>query len=295
MAVARVPVEPPRQSPIPPVVAIDALPMAEIAPPASTTPPPRVLKARVVAALLPPVLSPVVPLAAEPVRAESPWSDPVVPVPVPLPEALPAIEPVERLEPRRRSKRAPVIAAASADEEPDDAALAVEAPRRHRRRVAKGPKLVPPGVYLPDQRHVTQVKWLAAMLGAVVLFSLLPLLTKMHLNPATAPGWARVVLLLAALQAVYVAWMFAAPDWASVWVVMLVFALAATIYGAATAVAIATPAGKPLLLGLDAVRLGARSWCGAVLAVMTLATYLCGRTSARWRRDCQRQLAARSA
>ena len=37
-----------------------------------------------------------------------------------------------------------------------------------------------------------------------------------HLGLQAGPGWARGVLLLAGLQAVYVMWMFNAPDWATV-------------------------------------------------------------------------------
>jgi hypothetical protein len=204
---------------------------------------------------------------------------------------VPAIEPAA---PRRSSKREAASAATPAGADTFAFVPTTNLAPRPQRRAAAGRKRIPADVYLPDARHIAQVRWLAAMLGAALLFSLLPLLTNAHLDPADAPGWARAVLLLTLLQAVYVAWMLAAPDWASVWVVMLVFAIAAAFYGAATAVTVATPADKPLPLGLDAVRAGARSWCGAVLAVMTLATYLCGRISAHWRRDCQREAAARA-
>jgi hypothetical protein len=98
---------------------------------------------------------------------------------------------------------------------------------------------------------------------------------------------------MAAVQAVYIAWMLAAPDCASVWVVMLLFALVAAVYGMATAVAIATPRTKLLFLGIEDVRTWAKSWSAAVLMAMSLATYVCGRTSARWRRAWMREMAGR--
>lgn len=153
-----------------------------------------------------------------------------------------------------------------------------------RRRVARRPRLVPPNAYRPDADHVRTVKWLAVFLGLAVLFSLAPVVRFLYLNPETAPGWARVVLLAAAVEAVFIAWMLAAPDWASVWVVMLVFAVVAAMYGMATAIAAATPPHQPLPLGLAEVRTTAASWSGAVMLVMALATYACGRLSAKWRR-----------
>ncbi len=128
------------------------------------------------------------------------------------------------------------------------------------------------------------VKWLAVFLGLAVLFSLAPVVRFLYFNPETAPGWARFVLLAAAVEAVFIVWMLAAPDWASVWVVMLVFAVVATLYGMGTAIAAATPPHQPLPLGLAEVRTRAASWCGAVMLVMGLATYACGRLSAKWRR-----------
>lgn len=153
-----------------------------------------------------------------------------------------------------------------------------------RRHVARRPRLVPPNAYRPDADHVRTVKWLAVFLGLAVLFSLAPVVRFLYLNPETAPGWARVVLLAAAVEAVFIAWMLAAPDWASVWVVMLVFAVVAAMYGMATAIAAATPPHQPLPLGLAEVRTTAASWSGAVMLVMALATYACGRLSAKWRR-----------
>ena len=153
---------------------------------------------------------------------------------------------------------------------------------------------VPGNTYMPDHGRITSAKWLATVLISAVLFSLLPVVYQMQWNLETAPGWVRVALLLAALQAVYVGWMLSAPDWSTAWVVMLVFAGVSAIYAVATALAIATPPDKAMPLGLGDVRYAARAWCAAVLAVMALSTYLAGRFSTRWHRSFEYETAGRS-
>ena len=150
-----------------------------------------------------------------------------------------------------------------------------------------------PDVYRADKGHRATVRFLAAILALVVAFSIAPVVGLGHLNPATAPNWARAILLVAMVQAAYVAWMLNVPDWASVWVVMLVFAGAAALYALAMAVALATPPERPMILDMDQVRRSARAWCGAVGLVTSLATYLCGRTATRWRRIVELQMADR--
>lgn len=157
--------------------------------------------------------------------------------------------------------------------------------------LAGRPSLMRVHVDQPDQGNRATVKWLALVLVLVVAFSLAPVFHRGYLNVATAPGWARVALLLAAVQAGYVAWMLIAPDWASVWVVMLVFAAASVIYAAATAMALATPPDQPMLLGMGEVRTSAGRWCASVLLAMSLATYLCGRTATRWHRALELETA----
>lgn len=149
-------------------------------------------------------------------------------------------------------------------------------------------------VYQPDRGHVATVKWLGLMSCLAVAFSLYPLFAQAQFNPATAPLWARLLLLVAALQAIYVAWMLNAPDWASVWVVMLVFACASAGYAVATAIALATPVYELDFLQMGDLRYPARAWCGAVTAVMSLLTYLCGRTSTRWHRTFELARAGRA-
>ena len=154
---------------------------------------------------------------------------------------------------------------------------------------------MPADVYRADEGTLATVKGLALILGLVVAFSLAPVLYDYTrcLNPATAPDWARIALLVATLQAGYIAWMLNAPDWASVWVVMLVFATVAAMYAVATAVALATPLEHPMWLEMDEVRDSARAWCGSVLLAMSLATYLCGRTATKWRRTFELETAGK--
>ncbi len=152
---------------------------------------------------------------------------------------------------------------------------------------------IPRNTYRPDHGRITSAKWVAALLGAAVLFSLAPVLYHLQVNLGTAPGWARAVVLLAALQAVYIGWMLSAPDWSTAWIVMLVFAGVSALYAVATAMAIATPPDRAMPLGLGEVRYSARVWCAAVLAVMSLCTYLVGRFSTRWRRSFEYEKAGR--
>jgi hypothetical protein len=207
------------------------------------------------------------------------------------------------------------VPAKSVSEEPPAKPPREKKPREKRRR---GPKLMPPDVYRADAGSLATCRGLAGVLVLVVLFSLLPLgwlaisqptaggegavivnrtlpamLAASYFNVETAPDWARLVLLAAAMQLFFIAWMMAAPDWAGVWVVMVVFALVSTAYGMVTAMAIAWPVDKPMLLGMEEVRRSAGYWCGSVLAVTALGTYLCGRLSARWRRTCELELAGR--
>jgi hypothetical protein len=91
--------------------------------------------------------------------------------------------------------------------------------------------------------------------------------------------------LAALLQILYLGWMLNAPDWASVRVVMFVFALVATAYAVVMAAAMGTPIDHPMLLGMGEVRRWAVPWCGLMVGLMSLATYLCARTSTQWRRS----------
>lgn len=146
--------------------------------------------------------------------------------------------------------------------------------------------------YQADPQKVQTVYFLAVALAMISIFSVLPALP--HLNLVQAPGWARIMLLLAALQLAYVAWIVLLPDWSTVWVGMLVFSIVGSIYAVAMAVVLFTPTQSPLLLGLDAdTRRTAIGWCCAVVLLTTLASYICGRISARWRRGYELSKARR--
>ena len=142
---------------------------------------------------------------------------------------------------------------------------------------------MPVDTYQPDRGHVETTRWLGFFLLLAVLSSLAPALP--HLNLEIAPGWARALVLLAVLQAAYVFWMLAAPDWSTVRVLMFVFAVVAALYGMAAAIAIATPLDEPIPLGMGEIRASAARWCGVMLLSTTLATYFCGRISTKWRRS----------
>ena len=175
-------------------------------------------------------------------------------------------------------------------ESDDKAAVARETPRRRQTET----QYVPWDVYRADPGRIATVKWLTLLLLAAVLFSLAPVVRLGHLNLEAAPGWARAVVLLAMLQTVFVVWMLNRPDWATVWVVMIVFAAVSTLYGTATAVAIATPPHQTMPLGMSEVRQTAAGWCLSVLLLMALATYFAGRVASRWRRAVHLEIGARN-
>jgi hypothetical protein len=163
-----------------------------------------------------------------------------------------------------------------------------------RRWFGRTPRVIPLDVYEADPGKVRMVWGLAAILLLTVLFSVIPVFRGQHFLVENAPGWARALLLLAAIQVVYVTWMITAPDWASVWVVVWIFAAVSVAYAIIAAMALATPLDGPMPFGMTAVRDTAARWCGAVLAVMCMATYLCGRAGSRWHRSFRRQMAWRS-
>jgi hypothetical protein len=149
------------------------------------------------------------------------------------------------------------------------------------------PRLVPLHAERPDRGRLQTLRLIAVYLGIVAALNLAPVVLHAHLDPEPAPGWARAALVLAAIQAVYVCWLLATPDWSTLWVVMVVFALSAAVYGMAIGITLASPPDKPLPFGLGQHRRTAPRWCGSVLLLTALATYLCGRASTRWRRSSQ--------
>ncbi len=136
--------------------------------------------------------------------------------------------------------------------------------------------------YQAEPYRANTVYYLGAGLAVLSVFQLAP--AAGHLDVASAPDWARVLIVLAMVQLAYCAWMVLVPDWSTVWIAMLVFAVVTALYGAALGAVMFTPTGEPVLLGMDEVRQPARLWCGAILLLSGLMTYVCGRISFWWRR-----------
>jgi hypothetical protein len=133
------------------------------------------------------------------------------------------------------------------------------------------------------------VYWIAVGLAALTLVSLIPVGVGQHWNLATAPGWARLLMMLAVAQVAYMAWMVTVPDWSSVWVLMIVFAIVASIYSLGLAVTLTTSEADlhRMPLGLMDIRRDATWWCALMLAVNCVATYRCGRVSYVWHSQMQ--------
>jgi hypothetical protein len=157
------------------------------------------------------------------------------------------------------------------------------------------PRTLPPGVYEAGGAQLQAVWRLAALLAALLVISLLPVAWHRHLGLQASPGWARSVLLVAGLQGLYLVWMLNAPDWATVRVVMFVFATVATGYAVATTAVMATSLDHPLPLGLGEVRPWAAAWCGGMVLAMGLGTFFSARLSTAWRRVFQQEMAERRA
>ncbi|MBI1903528.1 MAG: hypothetical protein HYS13_20690 [Planctomycetia bacterium] len=228
----------------------------------------------------PPDGPPILPLPT-PVSAERPLAVPVLPaqgthfcngpheIPeIILPPALPDPSPAPAIPP-------PVVDVPAAP--PPAAPVAALLPA-----VVEEPQ--PLEGYEADAGKVQTVYMLAAALAALTVFAAAPALR--HMNLSDAPGWARAVLILSALQLVYVVWMVSLPDWSTVYIGMIVFAIVSAAYGVAWALVAFTPTSRPInFLDLDEVRRSAAGWCLVVLLLGALCTYACGRFSGRWRRE----------
>jgi hypothetical protein len=204
--------------------------------------------------------------------------------------AVPAVAATSAAPERKRAETPSPVEPPPVEEPPAGGPSLAAVVAQRVRSVLTRPRTMPPDAYRPDVGSVQTARWLAVILGAVVLFSAAPALK--HGNLETAPDWARVVLLVAALQAMYLAWMAATPDWSSLWIVMLVFAGTSALYGMASALAIASPLDQPIPLEMGEVRHWAGRWCVSVLLLMVLVTYLAGRYASRWRRRCELEVAA---
>lgn len=137
--------------------------------------------------------------------------------------------------------------------------------------------------YFAERDKVQAVRVLAIAQVVLALFSAGPALS--HLNLATAPAWAKVLLVAAGFQIAYAVWMALLADWSTVWVTMAVWAVTAAGYGLFWTVITFTAIGEPIeLLDIDPVRGKAGGWCLAMLIFSGIMTGICGRLAARWRR-----------
>jgi hypothetical protein len=155
-----------------------------------------------------------------------------------------------------------------------------------------------PQGYVPDTGKVQTVYMLAIALTGFTVFAAAPALR--HINLLDAPWWARVVLILTAMQLAYIAWMVSLPDWSTVWIGMLVFAVVAAVYGAACGIVVVTPESEAInFLDLDGppddpdFRRRVAAWCFVMLLLGTLLTYACGRFAGKWRKQYELAKAAR--
>jgi hypothetical protein len=123
----------------------------------------------------------------------------------------------------------------------------------------------------------------AAVLAGICLFAIVPALR--HLGLHAAPDWARVLLLGSVLQLAFVGWMASIPDRASMWVLMIVMAVAATAYGAVASIALVISTDFDLPLDLSDVRWPAFWWSALMMTLSTAAAYHCGHVAQRWKQN----------
>ncbi len=145
------------------------------------------------------------------------------------------------------------------------------------------PEHVPANAIEPTWQERRTARGLAAALVGVALLTLLPLVLTRHVDLRTAPPWALWVVILAMVQLIFAGWLANVPDWATVRMQMVLSAGLTTIYAMAMTLVLLTPQARSLILGLDEVRRLAPAWCGLMVLIMGIATWYCGRTSARWR------------
>jgi hypothetical protein len=159
---------------------------------------------------------------------------------------------------------------------PTHAAAAIRAERSGPRQVAA----MSCGRLTADQR--SQAYQIALALAILCLLELLPSLWRPNLS--TAPDWSRAVLLGSIGQLAFVVWMATIPDRGSIWVLMLVFAVAATSYAAVASILLLTPDTFDLPLGLTEARWPAFWWSSLMALLCAAAAFYCGHTAQRWRK-----------
>ncbi|MDX1965057.1 MAG: hypothetical protein SFX18_18065 [Pirellulales bacterium] len=156
--------------------------------------------------------------------------------------------------------------------------------------MANSPKLAPfhSGGAFTTPRQERAVLWLVAGMCSLGLLSLLPGLV--HTGSGFAPQYARVVMLVGLWQLGLAIWQLTIPDWTTLRISMVAYAILATAYGAIFAVCLVTPAEKQLFWDLTEIRGSALPWCGGMVVLTLFLAYACGMVGSRWRRQLQKAI-----
>ncbi len=146
--------------------------------------------------------------------------------------------------------------------------------------------------YQPTEDQVAIVRAIGISLAAVAAISAIPAIMDIidHMRAEASLGvarWAYLVLMLAALQGAYSAYVYQLPDWSTVWVVTIVTLVIATGYAMMLGLTFITHGDAWLvrILDLGDVFRGGRDslWCFVMLCLTSLISYFSGRISVRWR------------
>ncbi|MDP6467873.1 MAG: hypothetical protein QF918_09045 [Pirellulaceae bacterium] len=146
--------------------------------------------------------------------------------------------------------------------------------------------------YQPTEDQVAIVRAIGVSLAAVAAISAIPAIMDIidHMRAEASLGvarWAYLVLMLAALQGAYSAYVYQLPDWSTVWVVTIVTLVIATGYAMMLGLTFITHGDAWLvrILDLGDVFRGGRDslWCFVMLCLTSLISYFSGRISVRWR------------
>ncbi len=158
-------------------------------------------------------------------------------------------------------------------------------PGEERERTTRiSPQTYGPG---PGPRPVERfgLRHAAPVAFGIVLLAILQVAPAiLQLDPATAPPWARVSVLLAMLELAYAAWILLVPDWATMRVAMFVTATVAILYCVALGANLSTPRFTPAPLDMQTAPGGASLWCATIACAALSLTYGSGRLSHRWRK-----------
>jgi hypothetical protein len=122
---------------------------------------------------------------------------------------------------------------------------------------------------------VAATRRLAALLAVLVLVCVSPAV--MHFNLATAPNWARVLILGGGLLLVYVAWLALMPCRETLRTITWVFAIAAAAGALTLALVLFSPRGEPLPLGIGEAQLFSIAWCAVISFVLSIGSVVAAR------------------